>query len=466
MSENNYGAIMMRGVLPASANLNNYGPVPDFIGQWSRSTNTNTTAAYGFPEDNGQGILEVFAGGRYGGLQRYTVSTSGNVYIRSLNGAWNGTDGPWSDWLPAGIQTRMSFFTGDLNTLKTPGEWSVTTPFSGGPTDVPGICEVIPRLNGTGLLQRYTAIATGAASINRTWQRTLSGTTWSGWEPVGIKPLNDLGIGLTNLTALTALDWQQFDFTTGATYLISSSVWSNAPTGVTYDASTQVFIRVDGITSSGTVIELTLIPNTSGNSNFRCYKVRIGSAKGSRVFSVRQLFSSADKILAALAGLTPTVNQLPYFSGADTAALTALTALARTLLGNASAADMQSTLGLGNAATRTVGAGGVNNLPDMSFFQASIAPNGWFKYPCIDQYNNPKTLIIQFATIQTNGGTDKGYPLPFVFPNVGLFATGNRATSGYNAAMNVRIANASTVSIQNWGDAGALEDCCVIAVGW
>ncbi|MEH5745874.1 tail fiber domain-containing protein, partial [Atlantibacter hermannii] len=66
-----------RGNLPAAANLNAYGPTPDFIGIWNRSSNTNTTAAYGFPEDNGQGVLEVFAGGRYGGLQRYTVSTSG-----------------------------------------------------------------------------------------------------------------------------------------------------------------------------------------------------------------------------------------------------------------------------------------------------------------------------------------------------------------------------------------------------
>lgn len=73
--------------------------------------------------------------------------------------------------------------------------------------------------------------------------------------------------------------------------------------------------------------------------------------------------------------------------------------------------------------------------------------------------------MVQFVTIQTTGGTDKGYPLPYAFPSMGLFATGNRATSGYNAAMNVRIANATTVSIQNWGNAGALEDCCVIAVG-
>lgn len=291
-----------RGNLPAAANLNAYGPTTDFTGTWNRSSNTNTTAAYGFPEDNGQGILEVYPGGRFGGLQRYTVSTSGNVYVRSLTGAWNGTDGPWSDWLPAGIQTRMSFFTGDLNTLKTPGEWSVTTPFTNGPTDVAGICEVIPRLNGTGLLQRYTAIATGAASINRTWQRTLSGTTWSGWDPVGIKPLNDLGIGLTNLTVFGAFDWQQADFATGAVYLTNTSAWVNTPAGVSYPANTQVYVQIDGITSSGTVIELTLIANQANDANWRVYRVRIASAKGSRTFSVRQIFTSTDVVPVANGG--------------------------------------------------------------------------------------------------------------------------------------------------------------------
>lgn len=122
-------------------------------------------------------------------------------------------------------------------------------------------------------------------------------------------------------------------------------------------------------------------------------------------------------------------------------------------------------VGLGTAAKREVGMW-PNQIPDMGFFQAiAVAGNTLLKFPFIDQYGNAKTIMVQFVTIQTTGGTDKGYPLPYAFPSMGLFATGNRATSGYNAAMNVRIANATTVSIQNWGNAGALEDCCVIAVG-
>ncbi|WP_313714485.1 pyocin knob domain-containing S74 family peptidase [Atlantibacter hermannii] len=320
-----------RGNLPAAANLNAYGPTPDFTGIWSRSSNTNTTAAYGFPEDNGQGILEVFAGGRYGGLQRYTISVSGNVYIRSLTGAWNGTDGPWSDWLPAGIQTRMFFFTGDLNTLKTPGEWSVTTPFTGGPTDVPGICEVIPRLNGTGLIQRYTAISTGAASINRTWQRTLSGTTWSGWDPAGIKPLNDLGMGIPNST-LSGLDWQTFSFVNGAAYQLNAANWLNAPPPLdTYTTGTFALnvTNVSGDVTAGTGnawIHFTATYYSAGLSR-RIYQGVFRGPVGARVYHIEEIFTDSRVIPVANGGT-----------------------------GAATPSTARTNLGLGDSATRNVGA--------------------------------------------------------------------------------------------------------------
>jgi len=297
-----------RGNLPAAANLNAYGPTPDFTGIWNRSSNTNTTAAYGFPEGNGQGILEVFAGGRYGGLQRYTVSTSGNVYIRSLTGAWNGADGPWGEWSLCGVNTRPGIYSGDLNLLVTPGVWSVGDSNTGttnapsvfGQTTSNGICEVILRNAGNTVLQRFTTMTSSATTYNYTWQRTLYGTTWSPWELVGKKALNDLGIGANTASVMPSFDWQQMDFYTAANYLVIFSSMTNTPPGISYTAGTYVWVRVVG--SNGQSVSVELVSSTSVDGNYKIYEVLIGGTKGARTFSVRQVFTNTDVVPVANGG--------------------------------------------------------------------------------------------------------------------------------------------------------------------
>ena len=297
-----------RGNLPAAANLNAYGPTPDFTGIWNRSSNTNTTAAYGFPEDNGQGILEVFAGGRYGGMQRYTVSMNGNVYVRSLTGAWNGVDGPWGEWSLCGVNTRPGIYSGDLNLLVTPGVWSVGDSNTGttnapsvfGQTTSNGICEVILRNAGNTVLQRFTTMTSSATTYNYTWQRTLYGTTWSPWELVGKKALNDLGIGANTASVMPSFDWQQMDFYTAANYLVIFSSMTNTPPGISYTAGTYVWVRVVG--SNGQSVSVELVSSTSVDGNYKIYEVLIGGTKGARTFSVRQVFTNTDVVPVANGG--------------------------------------------------------------------------------------------------------------------------------------------------------------------
>ncbi len=85
------------GEMPVDADLNAFGPVEAYLGVWSKSTSTNATPEKNFPEDGAVGVLEVFNGGNFSGMQRYTTRT-GNVYMRNLSGTWNGSDGPWSVW--------------------------------------------------------------------------------------------------------------------------------------------------------------------------------------------------------------------------------------------------------------------------------------------------------------------------------------------------------------------------------
>lgn len=210
-------------------------------------------------------------------------------------------------------------------------------------------------------------------------------------------------------------------------------------------------------------------------------------------------FQALDATLSALAGLATGANKLPYFTGNDTAAQTDLTSVGRDIIGKKTIADILTYLGLGEtinkasgamqksangadisdvsafrnalqlgtAATRDVGADNASKLLDLDSFRSMISGNGYIYIPCIATSGNPVKLMLQWGTVATQKGVDAIYALPFAFPYAALFATGNRGTSGYNAAMNVRIASRTHISIQNWAPSSeGTEDCCFIALGY
>ncbi|MFS3233823.1 phage tail protein [Escherichia coli] len=182
----------------------------------------------------------------------------------------------------------------------------------------------------------------------------------------------------------------------------------------------------------------------------------------------------------ALSGKQPLDETLTHLSGKDVAGLLAYLGLGETI-DKASGAMQKSANGydisdvsafrnalqLGTAATRDVGADNASKLLDLDSFRSMMSGNGYIYIPCIATTGNPVKLMLQWGTVATQKGVDAGYALPFAFPYAGLFATGNRGTSGYNAAMNVRIASRTHISIQNWSPSGeGTEDCCFIALGY
>ncbi|MDJ7018596.1 phage tail protein [Salmonella enterica subsp. enterica serovar Paratyphi B] len=188
----------------------------------------------------------------------------------------------------------------------------------------------------------------------------------------------------------------------------------------------------------------------------------------------------ATTMLNALAGKQPLDNTLTNLSGKDVAGLLTYLGLGETInkasgamQKSANGADIsdvsafRNALQLGTAATRDVGADNASKLLDLDSFRSMMSGNGYIYIPCIATTGNPVKLMLQWGTVATQKGADAGYALPFAFPYAGLFATGNRGTSGYNAAMNVRIASRTHISIQNWSPSGeGTEDCCFIALGY
>ncbi|HFT5888163.1 TPA: phage tail protein [Escherichia coli] len=112
-----------------------------------------------------------------------------------------------------------------------------------------------------------------------------------------------------------------------------------------------------------------------------------------------------DATLTALAELATSADKLPYFTGADRAALTALTSVGRAILGKTSTQGVLDYLGLGEAAKRDVGTGS-GQIPDMGAFASG---SGWFRLP--------GGYIVQFGTFSGNTTRFISGHFPIPFPN-------------------------------------------------
>jgi hypothetical protein len=116
------GALPVASAVLGTANINTFNLAK--IGIYVQSTGANATVANGYPAGSqAAGVLEVIPASWTGGmLQRYTVQNTGMVWTRALNASWNGTDGPWRDWVQASAVNSVTvpsaiLTTTDINTL-------------------------------------------------------------------------------------------------------------------------------------------------------------------------------------------------------------------------------------------------------------------------------------------------------------------------------------------------------------
>ncbi len=125
------------------------------------------------------------------------------------------------------------------------------------------------------------------------------------------------GGGVTAHTALTALSWASSGHTGSATALAG---FGGAGAATTYSLPLSVANGGTGGTSQATA------------------RAGLGLVIGTDV-------QAQDPQLQALAGLSPAADELAYWTGGSSAALTPLTAYARTLLDDTDAASALATLG-------------------------------------------------------------------------------------------------------------------------
>lgn len=113
------GAMPLTSTNLGNTNINTFGR--DKCGIYSQTSPTQATVANGYPAMLA-GILEVFPGAYTNGvIQRYTEHLSGKCWQRASSNVWNGTDGPWSDWVQSStvgsVAANSALGSTDLNTV-------------------------------------------------------------------------------------------------------------------------------------------------------------------------------------------------------------------------------------------------------------------------------------------------------------------------------------------------------------
>lgn len=262
--------IKNNGKLPVDANLDEYGPVEEYLGVWSKETSTNAQPANKFPEENAVGVLEVFVAGQFAGTQRYTTRY-GNVYIRSLTATWNGVNGPWSVWRNIQSGTRPLSTTIDLNDLGGAehfGLWrnssnSIATfdrnfPEEG--SSAQGLLEVYEGGNYS-RTQRYTTRfgVVYTRCLAAAWD--ASAPKWGPWQQVG------------NVTPATFYDGDLNDFKTPGLYnILGTDAVINCPTGEGLPTVIVGLLEVKQRASGGAIFQKFTTAGTGATTRDRIFE--------------------------------------------------------------------------------------------------------------------------------------------------------------------------------------------------
>jgi len=218
-------AFKIRPPLTAADSLNTLRGL-EMYGHYGAPGIAAATKAKGYPIDGFVGSILVMLGAN--STQQVAFASTGRQWTRYISGAWNGIDGPWSDWTETYSEKNkptaadvsalpvISAVLGatNINTLNLAkigiyvqsagGNASVANGYPSG-AQAAGVLEVIPASWTGGVLQRYTVQNTGVV-----WTRALN-AAWNGvdgpWRDwVQSSAAGSISMDAVALTATTDLN--------------------------------------------------------------------------------------------------------------------------------------------------------------------------------------------------------------------------------------------------------------------
>lgn len=227
-------------------------------------------------------------------------------------------------------------------------------------------------------------LATQSGTFSGTHSGTSSGTN-TGDQTLGSLGGQPLDAELTAIAGLTSAADKGIQFTgsgTAGTFDLTAAAKT-----VLDDATVAAMVdTLGGASSTGTgglvrATSPTLVTPALGTPTALVGTNITGTAAGltagtvttnanltGPVTSVGNATTIADAELAAIAGLTSAADRLPYFTGSGTASLATFTAAARTVLDDATVADMVNTLG----GASSTGTGGIARATSPTFVTPTL----------------------------------------------------------------------------------------------
>ena len=302
-------------------------------------------------KQEGDGVLSVFANGQRVFL--FTERSITSLKELLIGDARYSTGGDvygsqWGDgWLSSWLSARFA----ECANASHNHPWSQITDVPAASLTQSGIVQLSSAINSTSETLAATPKAVKAAYDLAAGKAPSSHThPWN--QITGVPTASLTAKGITQLSSATNS---------------TSEVLAATPKAVkaAYDLANGKYTAQDATTTQKGIVQLSSATNSTSEvlaATPKAVKAAYDLANGKQ---------AADATLTALAALATAADKLPYFTGVDRAALTALTSVGRAILSKPSIQGVLNYLGLGEGSALPVGV----PVP----WPSATPPTGWLK---------------------------------------------------------------------------------------